>query len=409
MESMPFSIKKFISKNNGNGHRKNGHSALKLVGQKPKYLTRSDQIPQLSAKEKSQLEAVNEKFVFRTNDYYQSLIDWDDPNDPIRRIVMPDVQELDEWGQLDASNEEKYTKVKGLEHKYTSTALLLVNEVCAAYCRFCFRKRLFMNENDEVTKDISEGLNYIQEHKEINNVLLTGGDPLIMSTSKLEPIIRKLRQLDHVNIIRIGTKIPAFNPFRIINDPSLLEMINKYSTNDKKIYIMAHFNHPRELTPKAVEGLNLLMQAGAIIVNQTPMIRGVNDDHKVLAELFNQLSFIGVPPYYVFLCRPTLGNETYSVPVEEGYQIFEHARTLCSGLGKRARLVMSHETGKVEVVGMTETQIFFKYIRAAVDENGAKFMAFNKNPQALWLDDYSEAENEFPLDALLPLCSEDHE
>ena len=406
---MPFSIKKFVSKNIGNGHKNNGHSALKLVGQKPKYLTRSEQIPELSAKERSDLEAVNEKFVFRTNDYYQSLIDWNDPNDPIRRIVMPDVQELDEWGQLDASNEEKYTKVRGLEHKYTSTALLLVNEVCAAYCRFCFRKRLFMNDNDEVTKDISEGLNYIREHKEVNNVLLTGGDPLIMSTSKLEPIIHKLRQLDHVDIIRIGTKIPAFNPFRIINDPSLLEMISKYSTHDKKIYIMAHFNHPRELTPKAIEGLNLLMKAGAVLVNQTPMIRGVNDDHKVLAELFNQLSFIGVPPYYVFLCRPTLGNETYSVPVEKGYQIFEHARTLCSGLGKRARLVMSHETGKVEVVGMTETQILFKYIRAAVDENGAKFMAFNKNPEALWLDDYREAKIEFPLDALQSLCLDDHE
>jgi lysine 2,3-aminomutase len=406
---MPFSIKKFIAKNTGNGHKKNGHSSLKLVDRKPKYLTRSEQIPQLTAEEKSQLEAVNEKFVFRTNDYYQSLIDWDDPNDPIRRIVMPDVQELDEWGQLDASNEEKYTKVHGLEHKYTYTALLLVNEVCAAYCRFCFRKRLFMNENDEVTKDISEGLSYIRAHKEINNVLLTGGDPLIMSTSKLEPIIQKLRLLNHVNIIRIGTKIPAFNPFRITNDPSLLEMIRKYSTHDKKIYIMAHFNHPRELTPEAVKGLNLLMQAGAIIVNQTPMIRGVNDDHKVLAELFSKLSFIGVPPYYVFLCRPTLGNETYSVPVEKGYQIFEHARTLCSGLGKRARLVMSHETGKVEVVGMTETQIFFKYIRAAVDENGAKFMAFNKNPQALWLDDYREAKDEFPLEALQTLCLENQE
>ena len=127
----------------------------------PKYLTKLEQIPQLSATERVDLEKVNKEFVFRTNDYYQSLIDWNDPNDPIRRIVMPDIQELVDWGQLDASNEEKYTKVRGLEHKYTSTALLLVNEVCAAYCRFCFRKRLFMDENDEVTKDISAGLEYI--------------------------------------------------------------------------------------------------------------------------------------------------------------------------------------------------------------------------------------------------------
>ena len=131
----------------------------------PKYLTKLAQVPRLSETERNDLEKVNEEFVFRTNDYYQSLINWDDPNDPIRRIVMPDVRELDDWGQLDASNEEKYTKVKGLEHKYTSTALLLVNEVCAAYCRFCFRKRLFMDENDEVTKDITEGIEYIREQQ----------------------------------------------------------------------------------------------------------------------------------------------------------------------------------------------------------------------------------------------------
>ena len=366
------------------------HLGVNSDTKKTKYLTRLDQIPQLSDKEKAELEPVSDKFVFRSNEYYQSLIDWNDPKDPIRRIIMPDVQELDEWGQLDASNEEQYTKVRGLEHKYTSTALLLVNEVCAAYCRFCFRKRLFMDENDEVTKDISEGLEYIREHREINNVLLTGGDPLIMSTSKLEPIIQKLREVEHINIIRIGTKIPAFNPFRIINDESLLEMIRKYSTDEKKIYIMAHFNHPRELTPEAIKGLNLLMQAGAIVVNQTPMIQGVNDDPDVLAELFNKLSFIGVPPYYVFLCRPTLGNETYAVPVEEGYRIYENARKQCSGLAKRARLVMSHESGKVEVLAVTEDQIFFKYLRAADSENGARIMIFQRNPEAYWLDDYLE-------------------
>jgi len=364
----------------------------------PKYLTKLEQIPQLSETEKNDLEKVNEQFVFRTNDYYQSLIDWNDPNDPIRRIVMPDIQELDDWGQLDASNEEKYTKVKGLEHKYTSTALLLVNEVCAAYCRFCFRKRLFMNENDEVTKDISEGLEYIREHPEITNVLLTGGDPMIMSTSKLEPIIKQIREIDHVKIIRIGTKIPAFNPHKIVNDPSLHEMIKNYSTDEKKIYIMAHFNHPRELTEVAVKGLNMLMQSGATLVNQTPLIKGVNDDPDVLAELFNRLSFIGVPPYYVFLCRPTLGNEPFALPLEEGYKIFEKARKKCSGLAKRARLVMSHETGKVEMVGMLDGQVFFKYNRSADAENDGKFLVCESNPDAYWFDDYEEAQSALPSD-----------
>jgi len=366
-----------------------------------KYLTKLSQIPQLSHAEKEELEKVNEQFIFRSNEYYQSLINWDDPEDPIRRIVIPDVQELDDWGQLDASNEEKYTKVKGLEHKYTSTALLLVNEVCAAYCRFCFRKRLFMDENEEVTKDISEGLEYIRKHPEVSNVLLTGGDPMIMSTSKLEPIIKSIREIDHVKIVRIGTKIPAFNPNRIINDPSLHEMIRTYSTDEKKIYIMAHFNHPRELTPVAVKGLNMLMQSGAVVVNQTPMIKGVNDDSEVLAELFNRLSFIGVPPYYVFLCRPTLGNEPFAIPVEEGYEIFEQARSLCSGLAKRARLVMSHETGKVEVVGISKGRVFFKYNRSVDIENDAKFLVFNSNPDAYWFDDYEETQMELFMD-----CSE---
>ena len=364
---------------------------------KIKYLTKLEQIPQLTEKEREEMQKVNDRFVFRTNDYYQSLIDWKDPNDPIKRIIMSDAEELNECGELDASNEEKYTKVHGLEHKYTSTALLLVNEVCAAYCRFCFRKRLFMNENDEVTKDISEGLEYIKNNKEINNVLLTGGDPLVLSTSKLEPIIQKLREIEHVKIIRIGTKVPAFNPFRILNDPSLLEMFRKYSTNEKKIYVMAHFNHPRELTDKAVEGLNALMNAGVSLVNQTPLVKGVNDDPDVLADLFSKLSFIGVPPYYVFLCRPTLGNETYSIPIENGYEIFEKARIRCSGLAKRARLVMSHESGKIEVIGMTEDQIFFKYARSANPEDNARFLAFYRNPNAAWFDDYKEASEEFSL------------
>ncbi len=378
-----------MTNNNSNGN----------VTKNAKYLTKLEQIPQLSQSEINRLEEVNEKFIFRTNDYYQSLIDWDDPEDPIRRIVMPDVQELDDWGKLDASDEESYTVAKGVEHKYDSTALLLVNEVCAAYCRFCFRKRLFMDENEEVTKDVSEGLEYIRTHKEINNVLLTGGDPLIMSTSKLEPIIQKVREVDHVNIIRIGTKIPAFNPMRIYNDPSLEAMFRRYSTPEKRIYVMAHFNHPRELTPEAVRGLSFLLNAGAIVVNQTPMIAGVNDDPDVLAEMFNKLSYIGVPPYYVFQCRPTLGNRIYVTPLEEAFEIFETARTRCSGLAKRARVVMSHTTGKIEVVGLTEKYIYFKYLRAADEDTDAKFMVFKRNPDAYWFDDYKELVDEYS-----PVC-----
>lgn len=373
---------------------------------KPRYVTRLDKVDELSAEEKERLGPVTDKYVFRTNDYYQSLIDWEDPADPIRRLVIPDETELDEWGALDASNEAQYEPVPGVEHKYQDTALLLVNDVCGAYCRFCFRKRLFMNDNDEVVKDVSGGLEYISQHPEIDNVLLTGGDPLIMGTSKLQRVIAPLREIDHVQIIRIGSKMPAFNPFRITEDPSLLEMFETYSTPQKRIYVMAHFNHPRELTDEAVMGLHLLRRAGVVTVNQTPLIRGVNDNVNVLAELFNRLSYIGVPPYYVFQCRPTAGNKSYSVPVEESLEIFEQARMMSSGLAKRARFVMSHETGKVEIVGRTAEHVFIRYHRAHDPDRKGELMIFRSNPQAHWLDDYQEFVESYSFEN--PLYRERH-
>lgn len=357
----------------------------------PKYLTRIDQIADLDQREKEQLAPVTDKFVFRTNDYYQGLINWDDPKDPIRQIVMPQVEELNDFGDWDASDEASYTVRKGLEHKYRDTALLLVNNVCGAYCRFCFRKRLFTQDNDEVTNDVSAAVEYIAEHPEIDNVLLTGGDPLIMSTGKLTKIIEQVRAIDHVKIIRIGSKMLAFNPFRIINDPSLLEMLSRYSTTEKRIYIMAHFNHPTELTDAALQGITLLQKAGMIVVNQSPIIRGINDSAKVVSELFNRLSFNGVISYYLFICRPTAGNEPYVVPVEESLEIVETARFKLAGLAKQARLCMSHKTGKVEVMGKVGDQIVLRYHRAYATEDCGRIMIFKSNPAACWLDDYLAA------------------
>gem|GEM_PF-4475160 len=240
-----------------------------------------------------------------------SLIDWDDPDDALRRIVVPDMRELETWGCMDPSNESIYKITPSLEHKYPAVALLLVSGMCGSFCRFCFRKRLFMNSNTEVNRDLSREIEYIRRHREITNVLLTGGDPLVLSTPKLDEIIKQVHNIDHVQIIRIGTKMPAFDPFRIINDSALLDTIDKYSSGDKKIYVMTHFNHPRELTDAAVEAMDLLKGAGAVAANQTPLVSGVNDDPAVLADLFNKLAFIGIPSYYVFQCRPTLGNKAY--------------------------------------------------------------------------------------------------
>jgi KamA family protein len=359
---------------------------------RPRYVNKLEHVHGLSEEERKQLAPVAEKFAFRTNEYYQSLIDWNDPEDPIRRIVMPDLQELDEFGEMDASDEHSYTVRKGLEHKYADTALLLVNNVCGAYCRFCFRKRLFTDGNDEVTNDITDAVAYIHDHPEINNVLLSGGDPLIMSTGKLSKIIKQLRDISHVRIIRIGTKMTAFDPYRIINDPSLLEMVSEYSLPDRKIFVMAHFNHPRELTEPALRGLQLLQKAGAITVNQSPLIRGVNDKPEVIAELFGRLSFNGVVPYYLFLCRPTSGNEPYMMPVEKGLEIFEEARRRLAGLAKQARLCMSHRTGKIEVVGRMDAKIVFRYHRAPNPLDCGRVMVFDSDPKAAWLDDYMRTE-----------------
>ena len=355
---------------------------------RPQTITRLEQVTQLNEDEKKELQPVAEKFAFRTNEYYQSLINWDDPDDPIRRIVMPDIQELQEFGEMDASDESSYTVLRGLEHKYADTALLLVNDVCGAYCRFCFRKRLFTDGNNEVTNDITDALEYIKQHPEISNVLLSGGDPMIMSTGKLERIIQRIREIDHVRIIRIGTKMPVFDPYRILNDPSLLEMISKYSLADRRIFVMAHFNHPRELTEPALEGLRLLQRAGAITMNQSPILRGVNDKPEVIKELFGRLAYNGVVPYYLFICRPTTGNESYILSIDKALEIFENARRSLHGLAKQARLCMSHKSGKIEVVGKTETKIIFRYHRTPDPRDCGRVMVFESDATATWFDDY---------------------
>ncbi len=362
-----------------------------------RYLTKLEQLEQLSEQEKAELKRVTDKFAFRCNDYYLSLIDWNDPEDPIRKIVIPQVQEMDKWGRLDPSDEVSYTVIPGVEHKYHSTVLLLVSNVCDGICRYCFRKRVFIKPQQEYLRDVPVALQYIKQHPEITNVLLTGGDPLVLAPSKLEDIIRQLRDIEHIQIIRIGTKIPAFNPHRIIEEPCLLEIIEKYSTEKKRIYIMTHFIHPRELTDLAAKAVGLLQRAGAIMANQAPLIRGVNTKPEVLAELLAKLSFVGVVPYYIFQCRPALGNKPYTVPIEEGYEIVEQAKALVSGLAKRVRFVMSHTTGKIEIIGKTEQQIFFKYHRAAEDADSGRFLIFNCNPNAYWFDDYEEVIRDYPV------------
>ncbi|CAG7636797.1 hypothetical protein PAESOLCIP111_03785 [Paenibacillus solanacearum] len=357
----------------------------------PKYITDIDKIKEIPEHERSRLKQITEKFVFRVNDYYLNLIDWNDPADPIKKLVIPNEGELSEYGRWDASDEDTNYVVPGCQHKYRTTALLIVSEVCGAYCRYCFRKRLFRNDVKEAMADVNPGLQYIAEHPEINNVLLTGGDSLILATAKLRTIIERLRAIEHVKIIRLGSKIPVFNPMRIYEDEALLETIRNYSSADKRIYVMAHINHPREMTPEAKRGLEALHRAGAIVVNQTPVLKGINDDPAVLAELLDRLSWAGVTPYYFFINRPVAGNREFVLPLAEAYRLVEEAKARTSGLGKRIRLSMSHTSGKIEILAIENGKAYLKYHQSRDNQYG-KFMILDCPDEAAWFDDLPGSE-----------------
>ncbi|ADU50541.1 L-lysine 2,3-aminomutase [Thermaerobacter marianensis DSM 12885] len=354
-----------------------------------RYRTDIREIEQLAAEERQRLRPVTETYVFRVNDYYLSLIDWDDPDDPIRRIVIPSEVELAEYGSLDPSDEESNYVAPGCQHKYGPTALLLVSKVCGAYCRFCFRKRLFREDVEEhhVSMDVEPGLRYIAAHPEITNVLLTGGDPLMLSPRRLDQILTRLRAIPHVKVIRIGTKIPAFEPMRVTDNPELLEVLRRHSRADARIHFSLHFNHPREMTEEALRCIIALQEVGVTLVNQTPLLRRVNDDPAVLAELLERLTWWGIAPYYIFQNRPVAGNADFVVPLREGYRIVEQAKARVSGYAKRVRYVMSHATGKIEILAVEGERIYLKYHQARNPEDYGRFLVCRLTDDAAWFDD----------------------
>ena len=351
-----------------------------------KYIVDINNVAQLPENERQELKTITDQFAFRANDYYLGLIDWTDPKDPIRKLVIPSVNEFEEYGQWDASTEDANYVAPGCQNKYKTTALLLVSEVCGAYCRYCFRKRLFLDDVHESTIDVAEGLQYIREHPEIQNVLLTGGDPLTLSTTRIEAIVQKLREIKHVRVIRFGSKIPVFNPMRIYEDQRLLDVFRNYSSPDQRIYVVTHINHPREITPEAVKCFEALHDAGVILINQTPILRGINDDPDVLAELLDKLSWAGVTPYYFFVNRPVIGNKSFVIPLRRIYEIVEQAKAQTSGLGKRVRLAMSHASGKIEILAIEDGTAYLKYHQSREGQYG-KMMILPCPEDAAWFDD----------------------
>ncbi len=297
------------------------------------------------------LSAIQKTYPLLVNPYYLSLINPDDPNDPIRRMCIPGTEELDLAGLADTSGEATSTVLPGLQHKYAETVLLLSTNQCAMYCRHCFRRRLVGLAHDEVVRDVNEIASYIAAHSEITNVLISGGDAFLLSNENIKRYLELLAPIAHLSAIRFGTRIPVVLPQRITTDAELTQMLSEFS-QQKQLYVVTQFNHPAEITPESRDAVQQLLRAGVPVRNQTVLLKGVNDSPRIMAELMNALTGIGVIPYYVFQCRPTIGvKNRFQVPLRTACEIIEQTRNNLSGIAKGFRFIMSHDVGKLEILG----------------------------------------------------------
>ncbi len=260
--------------------------------------------------------------------YYLSLIDPNDPNDPIRKQAVPTPLELHkaEAEQEDPLHEDGDSPVPGLTHRYPDRVLLLVTDQCAMYCRHCTRRR-FAGQSDNAMpiEQINNAIDYIEKTPEIRDVLLSGGDALLISNDKLEYIIKRLKNIEHVRVIRIGTRTPVVMPQRIT--PNLVAMLKKYHP----IWVNTHFNHPNEITEESIKACEMLANAGIPLGNQSVLLRGINDCTHVMRDLVHTLVDIRVRPYYLYQCDLSMGLEHFRTPVSVGVEIIEGLRGHTSG------------------------------------------------------------------------------
>lgn len=260
--------------------------------------------------------------------YYLSLIDLNNPYDPVRRQCVPTINELHQAAAdlLDPLHEDSDSPVPGLTHRYPDRVLLLVTDMCSMYCRHCTRRR-FAGQTDAAMADdnIEKGLEYIAKTPQVRDVLLSGGDALMISDERLEYIIKRLREIPHVEIVRIGSRTPVVCPQRIT--PELVNMLKKYHP----IWLNTHFNHPQEITPDSAAACARLADAGIPLGNQTVLLRGVNDCTYVMKELMHGLVKMRVRPYYIYQCDLSMGLEHFRTPVSKGIEIIENLRGHTSG------------------------------------------------------------------------------
>ncbi len=327
-----------------------------------------------------------ERFPMAISRYYCSLIDPADPDDPIRRMAVPSSTGSSLEGLLDTSGEHSNTILPGIQHKYRQTTLVLVATQCAMYCRYCFRRR-FVGMDEDPTAKVQDLIGYLHEHPEITNCLLSGGDAFLQDTKKLESWLEPLSREPQLDFIRLGTRTPVTFPIRITSDPSLPELLGRIGEK-KQLYVVTHFNHPKEFTDEAYKALRMLQEKRVVIKNQTVLLKGVNADPDTLAELLRKVTAAGIVQHYIFQCRPVVGATNYfQVPIIEGSRIVNAANAMQNGLGKCADYTMSHVTGKIRILGQTDNgEMLFQYKQAKDPSRIGQFFTKRLSPDEKWLN-----------------------
>lgn len=282
----------------------------------------------LTDEERKGIEVTLGRLRMAVTPYYLSLIDLNNPFDPIRKQAIPTSEELyfAPYEEADPLAEDEFSPCPGLTHRYPDRVLLLVTDQCAMYCRHCTRRRFAGQHDDFVPMEqIMKGIEYIRNHKEVRDVLISGGDPLMLSDNSLEIIISELRKIKHVEIIRFGSRTPVVCPQRIT--PELCNIIKKYHP----VWCNVQFNHPNELTEEARRACGLLVDAGIPLGNQSVLLAGVNDCVYVMKDLVNALVKARIRPYYIYNCDPSLGLSHFRTPVSKGIEIMEALRGHTTG------------------------------------------------------------------------------
>jgi lysine 2,3-aminomutase len=271
---------------------------------------------------------VTELYRFRATPYYLSLIDWNDSNDPVRRQCLPDAGELCDGEKFAADPfcEADTMREHGIVHRYPDRVLLTATTSCAMYCRHCTRKNILEKDNTASGDSFKAALDYIRAHSQVREVLISGGDPLLLSNAVIDELLGKLSSISHVEVLRIGTRLPVVLPMRI--DEELVDILRRH----RPVWINTQFNHPRELTPESIAACNRLTDAGIPLSNQSVLLKGINDSFEIMRELCAALQRNLVRPYYVFLCDPVAGIAPFRTTVEAARRLQMQLRETLGGL-----------------------------------------------------------------------------